>query len=160
MIRLDFLESVEAFKDLNDHQLTAIKDCGQIVEFKRGDIVFSKGEESKFVWILMDGQIDLREDISTKNNDSKDSVSFISKAQTFGWSCFVPPYTYRLSGYCNSRTCRMIKFDKQCLTDLFERDLDIGYCVMFHLVQVVGTHFKNFQDELAKKRGIDIISQW
>ncbi len=160
MIDLDFLEKVEVFKGLNDSQLSAVAKCGEIVALKRDEKLFSEGEDSKYLWIVMNGKVDLREESSKMPKISTARISFISESQTFGWSCFVPPYTYRLSGYCNTRTCNVVKFERNCLKALFESDPDIGYHVMLYLVTVVGSHFKNFQDEIAKKRGIHIMTQW
>ena len=160
MIDLDFLDKVEVFKGLDDSQLSAVAQCGEIVSLKREEKLFGQGEDSEFLWVVMNGQVDLREEAVKRSKKTTDQISFISEAQIFGWSCFVPPYTYRLSGYCTTRTCSAVKFQKECLKALFESDPDVGYHIMSYLVTVVGSHFKNFQDELAKKRGIDIMTKW
>lgn len=160
MVSLDFLEKVEVFKDFNDNQLSALQECGSIFEFQRGDRLFAEGEDSKHLWIVREGQVGLRFDKQEGLKSEQDKVSFISESQVFGWSSFVPPYTYRLSGYCESRQCKVVSMEKEKLIKLFEEDPEVGYGVMFYLVSVLSSHFHRFQDELAKKMGHDILSKW
>ena len=79
---------------------------------------------------------------------------------TFGWSSLVPPHKYRLSAYCGTRTCKVIKVERDALINLFAQDAQIGYKVMINLLSVVGSRFLNLQDEVARQRGSDIMNQW
>jgi len=160
MISLEFLEQVEVFKHFNDDQLAALQGCGEVLTFKRDDQLFTEGKDSSHLWIVMEGQVALRFGMQGSKSGSQDTVSFESESQTFGWSCFVPPYTYRLSGYCASRQCKAVAMEKEKLLSLFEKDAEIGYSVMSYLVCVVGNHFHRFQDELAKQMGHDIMNAW
>ncbi len=160
MISLDFLETVEAFQDFNDDQLLALEKCGQKAVFKKGKVLFTEGEESDAVWIVMEGQVGLKYDLPRSSVSAGNSVSFISESQVFGWSCFVPPYKYRMTGFCTTRTCEALKMDKEQLIQLFADDAEIGYSVMTYLTTIVGVHFDRFQDELAKSIGDAIISKW
>lgn len=160
MVSLDFLEKVEVFKDFNDNQLSALQACGKIHKFQRGDRLFAEGEDAVNLWIVKEGQVALKFDKQEGRISDNDKVSFISELQTFGWSCFVPPYTYRLSGYCESRQCEAVAMEKEKLIKLFDADPEIGYGVMFYMVCVVGSHFHRLQDELAKQMGNDIMSNW
>jgi signal-transduction protein with cAMP-binding, CBS, and nucleotidyltransferase domain len=160
MISLDFLERVEVFKQFSDSQLAALQKCGEVLSFQRDEQLFAEGAASRHLWIVMEGQVALQFGIQGKQSEYQDTVSFVSESQTFGWSCFVPPYTYRLSGYCVGRQCKVAAMEKDKLLALFERDVVIGYSVMHYLVCVVGNHFHRFQDELAKQMGNDIINAW
>ena len=160
MTILDFLEKVDVFKNMDDKQLKEIQGCSHIENFNRGDRLFVKGDESQHLWIVKNGQVDLRLDLSENSEIKNNPISFISTAQTFGWSCFAPPYKYRLSGYCSSRTCEVVKIEKNRLLELFEKDADIGYQVMSYLVEVVGTQFYQYQNEIAKRIGEGIMASW
>jgi signal-transduction protein with cAMP-binding, CBS, and nucleotidyltransferase domain len=161
MIQLEFLEKLDAFKELNDDQLAAIKECIDLAEFKRGERIFSQGADAGHVWVVLEGGVELRtEDPGRNMSAAEPSVSFLSEAQAFGWTCFVPPYKYQLSGYCASRSCRLIRLKREDLLGLFEKDAAIGFFVMKYLIGVVGGHFGQLQDEIARKRGIEIMSRW
>ena len=160
MISLDFLENIDVFKSLNDHQLKTIQECGETVDFKRDDRIFGQGDDAAFVWIVLEGDVELRTESSGNAQTNEPSVSFMSAAHAFGWTCFVPPYKYRLSGYCTSRWCKVIKFKREELLTLFKNDEIIGFQVMNYLIGTVGKQFEQYQDEIARKRGIEIMSQW
>jgi signal-transduction protein with cAMP-binding, CBS, and nucleotidyltransferase domain len=160
MVTLDFLEKVEVFKDLNDEQLTIIQECCQTTEFKRGDKIFGAGDEPLHLWVVLAGEVDLHWEIPGRSVSAEKTISTLTEASTFGWSSLVPPYKYRLSAYCASRTCKLIKIAKDKLINLFEKEAAIGYKVMTGLLSVVGARFLHLQDEVARRRGSDIINQW
>jgi signal-transduction protein with cAMP-binding, CBS, and nucleotidyltransferase domain len=160
MVTLDFLENVEVFRELNDNQLTEIQKCCQVVEFSRGDKIFSTGGEPLYLWVVMAGQVTLQWERPGRSALPETTISKLSEAMTFGWSSLVPPYKYRLSAYCATRACKLIKIEREALTDLFDRDAEIGYKVMNKLLAVVGSRFLSLQEEVAKRRGSDIINRW
>ena len=160
MISLDFLENVEVFKGLNDNQLTRIQKCCQMVEFSRGDKIFGTGEDPQYLWVVSEGQVTLHWELPGRSALPEPTISRLSETMIFGWSSLVPPYKYRLSAYCETRACKVIKIDRDALTDLFDQDAELGYRVMNKLLSVVASRFLNLQEEVAKQRGSDIINQW
>jgi len=161
MISLDFLGNIAVFKTLNDNQLKEIQECGERVDFNRGEQIFAQDDDATFVWIVLEGDVELRTEPSDQAATlDKPSVSFMSATQVFGWTCFVPPYKYRLSGYCASRWCKVIKLKREALNTLFIKDKNIGFQVMNYLIRAVGKQFEQYQDEIARKRGIEVMSQW
>lgn len=160
MISLEFLEQVDVFKKLNDDQLSAIQKCAEAVDFKKGDRIFEQGDIASHVWIVLEGDVELRTEIPEQKGESGSSPTFMSEAQAFGWTCFVQPYRYRLSGYCASRSGKVIKLERDDLLAIFARDAVVGYKVMDYLLRAVGKQFEQLQDEIAKVRGIEMMSQW
>ena len=160
MISLDFLENVEVFHELNDNQLIEIQKCCQMVEFSRGDKIFGTGEEPQYLWVVMDGEVTLQWELPGRSALTEPTITRLSETMTFGWSSLVPPYKYRLSAYCGTRACKVIKIERDALTDLFVHDAEIGYKIMNKLLSVVASRFLNLQEEVAKRRGSDIINQW
>lgn len=160
MITLEFLENVRVFKELNDDQLTLIQKHCHEAEFSRGDKIFAAGEKPRYLWVVMEGQVALQWATPGRSALPESTISRLSEFETFGWSSLVPPYTYRLSAYCATRTCKVMQVDRDALIELFENDAEIGYKVMLKLLSVVGSRFLNLQDEVARQRGSDIINQW
>jgi len=127
MISLDFLEKVACFSCLNDDQLKMVQERAEIAEFNRGEKIFTHGSDATHVWIVVEGDVELRSEAPEGVRATVEpAVSFMAEANAFGWTCFVPPYKYQLSGYCSSRHCKLIKFDREDLTELFEKDPVIG----------------------------------
>jgi signal-transduction protein with cAMP-binding, CBS, and nucleotidyltransferase domain len=160
MVPLDFLEKVEVFKDLDDEQLTVIQEQCETSEYMREEQIFSAGDAPRYLWVVMTGQVDLHWEIPGRSVSAEKKISSLTETATFGWSSLVPPHKYRLSAVCSSRTCTLIKISKDRLVDLFEKEASIGYKVMTGLLSVVGSRFLNLQDEVARRRGSDILNRW
>ena len=161
MIDLEIMKAVEALKGLSNDQLTAIQKCSEKLEFSQGDRLFSEGESSAHLWIVLEGEVELRYDRPEgQPNPIEDPISFISKAELFGWSSFMPPFEYKLSAYGASQKCVVAKIEKESLENLFENDANMGFELMSHILRVIGTHFYQFRNGIAKRWGHDIMSGW
>lgn len=91
MIDLKILKTVEALKGLNNDQLAAIQKCSEKMEFNQGQKLFAEGEDSAHLWIVLEGEVELRNDRPEgQPNPVEDPITFISKAELFGWSSFMP----------------------------------------------------------------------
>lgn len=161
MIDMEIMKTVEALKGLSDDQLRAIQKCSEKLEFSRGDRLFAEGEASAHLWIVLEGEVELRYDRPQgQPNPIEDPVSFTSKAELFGWSSFLPPFAYKLSAYAASEKCVVAKIEKERLVGLFEADAGMGFEMMSHILRVIGTHFDQFRGGVAKRWGHDIMSGW
>jgi CRP-like cAMP-binding protein len=160
MTSLDFLEKVDVFKEFDDTQLTAVQGCCEECEFQRGDKIFGAGEDPQYFWIVRKGQVNLIWDMPGGPAVPENILTTLSEGMPFGWSSLVPPHKYRLSALCASRTCTVIRVKKDSFVQLFADDAGIGYKVMSKVLAVVGTRFHQLQDEVAKRRGHDIINRW
>jgi hypothetical protein len=117
------------------------------------------------MWFVVDGSVDLRFEmpgakVTTGENALSSHHTDIPESQVFGWSCFIPPYRMRLSAYCTSRRCRVVKIDAVKLNNLMSADTAMGYKIMRYLVQVVGFRFKQMQDQVARFIGINMMNSW
>ncbi|MFO7838191.1 MAG: cyclic nucleotide-binding domain-containing protein [Desulfosalsimonadaceae bacterium] len=160
MISLDFLEKVACFSCLSDEQLQMVQARAESMEFGRGEKIFAHGSEATHVWIVVDGDVELRSEAPEQQATVEPAFSFLAEANAFGWTCFVPPFQYQLSGYCSSRQCRLIRFSREELQELFDKDPEIGFAVMSYLMEAVGQQFEQLQEEIAKNRGHEVMSQW
>ena len=160
MLSLDFLENVEAFADLDDDQLTAIQDCCEVADYKRGEKIFAAGETSEYFWMVREGQINLTWDVPEGPTLPESTITKLTEGMPFGWSGMVPPYKYHLSAHCASRSCKVIRIQRDRLIRLFVDDAKMGYKFMSKVMIVAGRRFHQLQDEVAKRRGHDIINRW
>jgi len=160
MNSIDFLDKVQIFQGLNHEQLAKVLNCCEEAEFETGTKLFEQGEDAVYLWIVKEGQVDLRFEIAGSTSSEENTISSISETGAFGWSSFVSPNKYRLSGYCAGKSCKLIKVEREGLKQLFETDPDIGYAVISNVATVVGTRFHEFQEEAARRRGQDILGGW
>ena len=160
MINIDFLDQVQIFQGLNHEQLTKILEFCEEAEFEPGSKLFKQGEDAVYLWIVMEGQVDLRYDAAGSSVSEANTISTIPEAGAFGWSSFTSPNKYRLSGVCADKPCKLIKVERKGLQQLFETDPDMGYAVITNVATVVGTRFHEFQEEAVRQRGQDILGGW
>ena len=161
VISPESLEQADVFKGLTDNQLSVIHQCADVIDFKKDDRIFAQGDNASHVWIVREGEVRLQTDSGeNKGADGGPLVSFMSQAHAFGWTCFVPPYKYRLSGYCDSQKCSIIRLKRADLRRIFEEDFVIGFQVMSYLMAAVGSQFMQYQDAMARNRGIEMMNQW
>lgn len=165
MVSYEIFEKLEAFEGMTDDHLAALQPHAAEETYRKGDKLFTEGEPATEVWFVLEGQVGLYFEMPDGRPSSSDTrVSSIGEddwvAKTFGWSCFVPPYTMRLSAYCLSRSCKVVKVSRDGLLKLFKKEPEAGYMFMSHLVRVVGYRFHQFRDEIAKLRGEYLMSGW
>ncbi len=160
MINIDFLDQVQIFHGLNHEQLTKILQFCEEAEFDAGSKLFKQGEDAVYLWIVLEGQVDLQHDIAGSSAAEASTISSISEAGAFGWSSFTSPNKYRLSGVCADKPCKLIKVKREGLRQLFETDPDMGYAVISNVATVVGTRFHEFQEEVVRQRGQDVLGGW
>lgn len=146
MTSYDFLENAEVFKDLNKDQLAAIQPCCEEKEYLYGSKLFAEGEAGKHLWVMMDGQVDLRFELPDRLSSEKFTIAAMTVGDTFGWSSIVPPFTYGSSAYCASKKCKLLQVDSHCLQQFFEKDVKAGYRIVFNLAAVVGKRFQQLHD--------------
>jgi CRP-like cAMP-binding protein len=149
----DLLSQVEIFRGLDQQQLNTVKDCCRIIKINEGEKIFSDGDDAAFLWAVLEGGVDLRYDLPGRDSSKETTVATISSGKVFGWSSFVPPFKYRLSGYCSSKGGRLIEIKKDCLNKVFETNALIGYRVMTNVSVVIGTRFQQLQGEIAVCEG-------
>jgi len=165
MVTLTTLEEMHIFKDFNSDQLNKILEFCILETFQQDQRLFTEGEAAKDMWIVLDGGVELRFEMPNAKATTKDNMvsthhNEIPESQVFGWSCFIPPYKMRLSAYCTSRRCQVVKIDAEKLNKLMASDTDIGFKIMGYLVQVLGYRFKQMQEEVVKFLGINMMNSW
>jgi NADP-reducing hydrogenase subunit HndB len=146
MILLYFLKKVDIFKGLDDDQLNQISAGCHEKEYQNANRLFAEGENANHVWIVMEGQVDLRFDLPGRPTSEENTIFSITVGNTLGWSGFVPPFQYKLSAYCATRICKILLINKEFLIDLFEKDNHLGYRVISNLTGVASTHFHRLQN--------------
>lgn len=167
MIATDVLKKIEGFQGLTDEQVSSLQGLCEESTFQKDAKLFTEGDMATHLWFVVEGQVDLRFEMPVPRAiDSRPTVTTVhvkrqdSAAKTLGWSYFVPPFKMRLSAYCVSDTCRIVRVPGEKLVFLFEKDPAMGYKFMSYMVVVVGYRFQQFQDVVGKIMGNKLASGW
>ncbi len=161
MVDTEALRQVVVFQDLGYAQLKAVAEHCEEAEIPSGERIFSEGEEPRYLFAVLDGEVALHWG-TEPGGPALDAtaVTTLGKHATFGWSSLVPPRRYSLSADCPAGGCRVVRVDRKGLLDLFAKDPEIGYRVMFRVLEVVSARFLSLQEEVARRRGRDLINRW
>ena len=145
MISLNFLRKVDIFNNLSENQLSLLREGCHEKRYSNGELLFKDGMEANQIWIMQEGRVDLRFDLPGRA--TSEVTTFYSEwpGNTFGWSCFVPPYKYILSAYCASIDCHILHLNKEYMRSLFKEDSQMGYIVMSNLTRVMRARFQMMQ---------------
>lgn len=165
MVELELIEKLHIFKDFTTDELKKFPDLCSLENFQIGESLFLEGDLAEHMWIVIDGNVELRFEMpdarqTTHENTLSSHNRDIPESQIFGWSCFTPPYKMKLSAYCSSRRCQVLKINAAELNNLMEKDMAIGFKIMRYIVQVVGYRFKQMKEEVAKFMGMNLMNSW
>jgi len=165
MLSLEMIEDLKIFENFETTELEKILEICVSEQYQQGDMLFREGADAKNLWIVKEGEVQLRFEMpnakpSTDDNAISSHDNETAESQIFGWSCFIPPYQMRLSAYCVTRRCEVIKINGKKIKSLMNSDPVIGYKIMTYLVQVLGYRFKQMQEEVAKFLGINMMNSW
>jgi len=149
MSGLDVLEKVEIFKGLNHDQLNAVKKGGREKEYLFGGRLFAEGEDADRIWLVLEGQVDLRFDLPGRPTSEENTIFSITAAQTLGWSTFVPPFKYALSAYSATKSCKILQINKDHLLECFEKDPRMGLMFMTNVAGIASMHFDQLQESAS-----------
>jgi len=165
MVKIELIEKLHVFKTLESDELNKLLDLCSVGNYEIGDCLFREGDTATDMWIVMDGSVELRFEMpngaaTTSESALSSHSKNIPESQVFGWSCFMPPYKMKLSAYCTSRRCQVLKINAALLNKLMEKDTAIGFKIMRYIVQVVGYRFRQMKEEVAKFMGINMMNSW
>jgi len=146
MSGLNFLERVNIFKGLNQDQLNAVKKGGREKQYLYGDRLFAEGENADRIWLVIDGQVDLRFDLPGRPTSEENTIFSITAARSLGWSSFVPPFKYALSAYSATKSCKILHINKDHLLECFEKDPRMGLMFMTNVAAIASWHFDQLQE--------------
>ena len=152
---LDFLKKVDIFKGLNKNQLNAVKKGGREKKYLYGDRLFEEGENADRIWLVIDGQVDLRFDLPGRPTSEENTIFSITTFQTLGWSSFVPPYKYALSAYSATKSCKILQINKDHLLECFEKDPRMGLIFITNVAEITSGHF----DQLQKSATVSPVAK-
>jgi len=71
----------------------------------------------------------------------------------------VPPYQYRLSGYCRGETT-LLEIDRETLEVLFETNYHLAYIFLRNIAMLTGERLNQVQEKLAKVLAAEAVTGW
>ncbi|MFW6081343.1 MAG: Crp/Fnr family transcriptional regulator [Desulfosalsimonas sp.] len=148
---VSILKSTEAFRFLKDKEIWRIAEFATIEELEKNQRLFREGESADSLWIVASGEIDLRFELPARDTTEAQTISTLSATGILGWSSLVPPYKYKLSAYCASDACEVIRINGEDFLGHLKNNPELGYRVLSAMIRVVGNRFEHLQARAEKR---------
>ncbi|MCF8026153.1 MAG: cyclic nucleotide-binding domain-containing protein [Desulfobacteraceae bacterium] len=139
------LKQAAAFQYLQAEEIERIAQFSTIQRLDEGRCLFKEGEHAADLWVVASGEIALRFELPARQSTEAQSISTLSETGILGWSSLIPPYRYKLSGYCASEPCEVIRINGEELVAYLKNNPELGYRVLSAMIRVVGNRFEHLQ---------------
>ena len=124
------ITEMDLFTGLDLNVMGEIADACCVEEnFSKDTVIFKEGDEAKFLYILVDGTVDL------KIKGETTVYSLTGQSDIFGWSSMVENTQYTATAVCN-KNIKVIKIDTRRLNRLFNENPIFGLTVYRRLCGV------------------------
>jgi CRP-like cAMP-binding protein len=133
MVSAEWLKKTELFGNLNESQLNAILSRSSVESFPEGKIIFRQGDEANYLYILIEGMLDL----SVKTGEKFDFLS--SKVEkegaAFGIPSLIEPFRYNMTATC-LKLSKMLVINASRVKMDMEKDPKMGMEIMKKLASI------------------------
>jgi CRP-like cAMP-binding protein len=133
MVSAEWLKKTELFGNLNESQLNAILSRSSIESFPEGKTIFRQGDEANYLYILIEGMLDL----SVKTGEKFDFLT--SKVEkegaAFGIPSLIEPFRYNVTAVC-LKPSKVLVINAGRLKMDMEKDPKMGMEIMKKLVSI------------------------
>ena len=146
------------FKGLAPDETTAFLRQCQEKKCKDGAKLFMEQTEATRLFLILEGGVDLHFEMPQRESADTTIVS-LKPGDAVGWSVIVPPYQYRLSGYCRGATT-LLEIDRDHLEVLFETNYHLAYIFMRNIAALTGKRLHQVQEKLARLLADEAATGW
>ncbi len=115
----------DVFSYLRPEQIDAIHNASEVVERRAGEVVYSQGDEAKFLYVVLEGKVALR--LPGKKGLSI-LIELLDRGTIFGAGAGFALQAYTLTAQCLA-DARLLKIDASRLQRLMDDDCRMGYAI-------------------------------
>ena len=133
MVSADWLKKTELFGTLSESQLNMLLSHSSVESFPQGKTIFRQGDEANYLYILIEGMVDL----SVKSGEKIDFLtSKIEKeGAAFGIPSLIEPFRYNVTATCLKPSKVLVINAVHVKMDM-EKDPKMGVEIMKKLVSI------------------------
>jgi len=133
MVSTEWLKKTELFGTLSQSQLTVLLSHASVESFPEGKIIFRQGEEANYLYLLIEGMVDL----SFKTGEKIDFLT--SKVEkegaVYGVPSLIEPFRYNVTATC-LKPSKVFVIDAGRIRAEMEKDPKMGMEIMKKLVSI------------------------
>lgn len=137
------LLSSSVFRGLNDEALTPLLRHGTLTEVSEGAILIKESFFSDNLYVVLEGNLH----VTLESVGTGFLVASIGAGEAVGEFCLLESKDRRCSATVRAANrCRVLRFGKNALLQLFEGNPAIGYVVMGNLARLLIRRLENSND--------------
>ena len=146
------------FRDFAPDEAQAfLRQCTEVT-YRDGTKLFLEQTDATRLYLILSGGIELCYEMPQREN-ADTIIASLKPGDAVGWSVIVPPYQYRLSGYCRRETT-LLEIDRGTIERLFETNYHLAYIFMRNIAMLTGERLNQIQDKLAKVLASEAATGW
>ena len=142
---LDLLETIPVFEELNSRELQAVERILYRRTFSPGEIIFRQGDPGVGMYILGEGEVEIR-------SEPDQTVLTTLRVGSFFGEVSLLNEVPRSATAAASTECVLWGFFRPELMDLIERWPKLGVKILLHLAQIAGKRLVAVDVELRDMR--------
>jgi CRP-like cAMP-binding protein len=135
---IETLKIIPLFLDFNKDQLARLSEISEVIEFEPGDVPVEEGQALDYLYILVDGEMQLEVYVPTYGNME---TARLGPLDIFGWSSMTPVVRQRTGTTSAVTHCRAIRIMGKQLYALCEEDHDIGFYIYRRVANVAARSY-------------------
>jgi CRP-like cAMP-binding protein len=133
----------DVFTYLDPEQINAIHRASEVVEYRAGEVVYSQGDKAEFLYVVLEGKVELR--LPLKKGFSV-SIESLDGGTMFGAGASFALQAYTLTAQCLANS-KLLKIDAPLLQQLMENDCRMGYAIQ---KRISALYFKRYIKTMMK----------
>jgi CRP-like cAMP-binding protein len=157
MIDTAIFRQINEFRNFTDQNLAAVNDIVHEHAYGEGDIVFTEGDESTELYIMIKGEIELQIKIAPQLADT--TVLVVKPNDIFGELSFVDPKPRAATARCVKKSI-VASIRREDFENLVQAKPDIGLRFYLNVAQLLSEKLRKMngylRETLIRALGIDI----
>ena len=145
---IELLKEASLFHGLLAEELEQIQKLCEVRNIKEGTPLFEAGESADYLFLVLEGQIELRFKVVYFNAAIEIPLENKNSGEAFGWSALIEPYTYTLSAFA-AKDCRLLQLRGRDIEKLCAENSHLGYVVMNNVAKLIGRRFSALEKALV-----------
>ncbi len=137
------IRSFKCFENLSKSQIEAVAEISNSVCYSPGHVLFSQGETGKYLYLLVDGDVEV---LFQESASGQHQVDTVSCEDLVGCAALVPPYTYTATQKCLSEV-EVLEIETEALRYLIEKDPQIGLSMQEYIIQRLNDRVLNLRQK-------------
>jgi CRP-like cAMP-binding protein len=133
MVSADWLKKTELFEALDESELSAILSHSRVESCPEGRIIFQEGEEATYLYVLIEGTIDLS--VKAQEKVAVMASQTRTEGSVFGIPSLLEPYRYNVTAKCLVPS-KILRIEADHLKRRMEEDPRLGMAIIKKLARI------------------------